>query len=85
MSPQEFIDTIKPIANMYGFSITSYYRSKKRNKAVGGNDNSRHRLWLAVDGSLDDPTDALDFINECKRQGLRALPSNDGAIHVQTL
>ena len=84
MSPSEFHNIVRPIAMRYGASVTSGLRSKKRNKMVGGKDNSRHLLDLAADYAIDNPADKKDFMEECERQGLVAIESNNNAVHIQT-
>jgi hypothetical protein len=95
MSPQEFHNLIDPIIVRYDGSVTSGRRSISHNARVGGSNNSRHLLNMAVDVVLDDPKDSImiknvvysmveAFINECKRQGLIAINEGDH-IHVQTL
>ena len=84
MTPTEFHNIVRPIAMLYGASVTSGLRSKKRNKMVGGKENSRHLLDLAADYAIDNLDDKKDFMEECERQGLVAIASNNNAVHIQT-
>jgi hypothetical protein len=46
---------LQPIRDHFGIPITilSGYRNQKLNSKVGGSDNSRHRLGLAADFTMD--------------------------------
>ena len=83
MTPAEFADIMRPIAMHYGASVTSGLRSRKHYEKVGGHPESRHLLDLAKDYILDNSDDNEAFMAECHRHGLKAIPSNNGAIHVQ--
>jgi uncharacterized phosphosugar-binding protein len=83
MNPTEFADIVRPIISRFNGSVTSGLRSVKRNEDVGGKEESRHLYDTAKDVVLDNSDDNDAFIKECKRQGLWAQLSNDGAIHVQ--
>ena len=63
-------------------SITSWYRSPKRNKRVGGAASSMHLLGLAVDVVLDSREDVNSFTLLAKRMGLWVLDEQDH-IHIQ--
>ncbi len=78
-----FATLILTLALRFDFYITSWGRSLKHNKSVGGKDNSRHLFWTAVDCVLDDPSEAELFHAECKRMGLTSLDEGDH-IHIQT-
>ena len=76
--------TIVAVTCLYPASVTSVERTAKRNKKVGGKANSRHRMWMAWDLGPDDPKHRAPMIAEFKRQGYKAMASNNGAVHVQT-
>ena len=84
MNAMEFRLAVMTLAQRHRFSETSGLRTAKRNKAVGGNKNSRHLLGLAVDVVLDDmgkgPREAL--IADARRMGLVAVYEGDH-IHLQ--
>jgi len=70
------------------FSGQSSFRSPKHNEVVGGDPESRHLFWLALDITLDDWGDTEAFVKEAYRQGVVALYGVDkksGApyIHIQ--
>jgi len=83
MSAIEFLQLILTLKVRYKFSVTSWIRSPKRNRAKGGSSNSRHLLGLAVDVVLDNKSDKYQFKKECTRLGLKWLDEGDH-IHVQT-
>ena len=82
MTTTEFLSLITTLRNRYPFSVTSWLRTPKRNKEVGGVANSRHLLGLAVDTVLDAEGDKPAFIADVGRLGLKALDEGDH-IHVQ--
>lgn len=77
-----FVSGIYTLAVRYDFSITSWIRSSKRNKQVGGSQNSRHLLGLAVDIILDNPTDLRDFIKDAELLRLKVIDEKTH-LHVQ--
>lgn len=83
MDAVEFSTKIVTLGLLYRFSVTSWGRSRKHNTAVGGDSNSRHLLFLAVDGVTDEPVDRHLFIDNCARLGLRAIWEEDHW-HVQS-
>lgn len=83
MSAQEFAQRILTLALRFRFSVTSWGRTPGRNKRVGGDVNSRHLSWQAVDVVLDVASNRKRFHAECRRIGL--IPVDEGDhIHVQT-
>lgn len=82
MSPLQFHECLITLSTRFAFSQTSGYRTAKRNTAVGGVPDSRHRLWLAVDVVLDDEAETAAFIKEAKRQGLVVVDEGDH-LHIQ--
>lgn len=78
----EFVCQVLSLRLAFVFSVTSWGRSEKRNKAVKGHPASKHLRWLAVDIVLDDPFRKADFIAGCGFIGLKALDEGDH-VHVQ--
>ena len=76
----KFIDFTTAVLVLHGFlpfSVTSWIRSQKRNKEVGGIAASYHLLGLAVDVVLDNPADNARFISAAKQIGLDAIDEGD--------
>jgi hypothetical protein len=82
MSVSEFAEKVARIGLACGFSVTSWGRSATHNAKVGGLDGSYHRLWMAVDGILDQPSDKAEFVHWCRREGISVLDEGDH-LHVQ--
>ena len=82
MNPLHFHECLITLSTRFAFSQTSGYRTAKRNAAVGGVPDSRHRLWLACDVVLDDALDQGAFILEAERMGLKVLDEQDH-LHIQ--
>ena len=83
MTTLTFCSYILTIAIRVPMSVTSWGRSEKRNKAVGGAAQSRHLIWQAVDIVLDKKADKSKLYIECDRFGLRVLDEKDH-YHIQT-
>jgi len=79
----DFTQKIYLLSMIYPFSVISWIRSHKRNKAVHGHPISRHILGLAVDVILDNASDTEAFCKEVKRMGLKYKVYKTH-IHVQT-
>lgn len=79
----KFCQQIYILCQFFGGSVSSWIRSSKHNKAVGGVPLSLHKVGLAVDVILDEPTDAVKarFIEACEKAGLKALDEGNH-IHV---
>ena len=82
MSPLEFHELMIMLSTRFAFSETSGYRTAKRNLAVGGLEETRHRVWMARDIVLDDLADTVAFTKEATRQGLVVVVEGDH-LHVQ--
>lgn len=67
------VTAILLLAEEFNFSVTSWLRSTKRNKAVGGVENSLHLKAEAVDIVLDDVTDSPEFLDRCAELNLMVL------------
>ena len=82
MQLHNFILTLFQLRGLFPFSVTSWIRSEKRNKEVGGLATSYHLSGLAVDIILDNPADKARFIKAAKRLGLDAIDEGDH-VHVE--
>lgn len=60
MTIGEFAERLVSYCAATGASVTSFYRTPKHNKAVGGNDTSYHLLGLAGDVKYDDEFPPLE-------------------------
>ena len=58
-------------------SVSSWGRTGKHNKDVGGVDGSIHLLWLGIDVVLDEMKKNLGFEKDCDKLGLVALFEGD--------
>ena len=84
MSRADFLDAVFTLGLKYGASVTSWFRSDTRNKAVGGVPHSAHRYGLGIDLVFDSPPDQDFLLEDARRLGLRVLPEGDHH-HVQPL
>jgi len=55
------------------FIVTSAYRCKEHNKAVGGRGSSSHLKGLALDISIKSPQDALKIIDGLLQAGIKRI------------
>jgi hypothetical protein len=82
-----FAEKISLICGRHQCSVTSWFRTEKRNKDVGGHIMSQHQLGLAVD-LVPDQDNSEGYWEEvaidCRRLGLVAVVERDH-IHVQAL
>lgn len=83
-APTQFLEQVMALSGLFGFRITSYYRSPQANASVGGVSDSLHQLWLAADVVLDEMTETnmADFVRGAGRLGLHAIIEDDH-IHLQ--
>lgn len=77
-----FEDKIRCLALLFRLSVTSWLRSRKHNAQVGGVDDSRHLLGLAVDIVLDDMNERFSLQEKAKQLGLQVIIEGDH-LHVQ--
>lgn len=77
-----FCERIRILSDKFACSATSWGRSDKRNKQVGGHPKSRHLNWCAVDIVLDDEADKFRFTELAKTLGLRVVDEQDH-LHIQ--
>ena len=82
-----FIMAVLPIAQEYGCSITSYFRTPQRNELVGGVPDSKHLKAEAIDCVLDadsyHPSGASEFFSRLEDFGFEVIiyPTH---IHIET-
>lgn len=80
----EFNEKIMMICMKHNCSVTSGYRTEKRNRMVGGHPDSQHLLGLAADIVPDDWDSADDIVFDCHRMGLIAIVEKTH-VHIQAL
>lgn len=86
----DFAQKVIALCFEFGGSITSWGRTQKRNKAVGGHIDSWHMNWLGIDMVLDDMGDVTvdKFTKKAKRMGIRVVDerkSKEPHLHLQPL
>ncbi len=72
-----FIMPVITLRAKYQFSVSSWGRTVKHNKDVGGVVGSDHLLWLGLDVLLEPMVKNLDFEKDCGILGLIALFEKD--------
>lgn len=77
-----FEDKIGWLKANYEFSVTSWWRSKAHNAAVGGVRTSRHLVGLAVDIVLDNADDRSALRQTALELGLQVIDEGDH-VHIQ--
>lgn len=85
MKFREFCSIIRTLQRRFGFSVTSWFRSPKRNKAKGGHPKSKHLRGLAVDAVLDDMKDEkqkAELTAAARAMGLGVVDEGDH-LHIQ--
>lgn len=78
----DFAQLALEIAMRHSASITSWYRTQNRNRAVGGHPQSKHLQGLAVDLVPDDTSSKHAIIADASAAGLLAIDEGDH-IHIQ--
>lgn len=61
----------------YPFSVTSWWRTVKRNDAVGGLPKSLHLRGLAIDVVLDPEVNQVDFRIAAEKVGIYVYDEGD--------
>lgn len=84
MTASEFHDQVRSYCYRLNGSVTSYGRTPKHNKAVGGVIQSAHQFWLAADIVYDAPVPALTAVDCAVRLGLLMIRESDHD-HLQPL
>lgn len=82
MTVSDFAGKIELLASIFPLSVTSWFRSKKRNTAIGGHPRSSHLFGLAVDVVIENPEDKKYFLKTVEALGLGFLDEGDH-IHIQ--
>ena len=77
-----FADKVEFLGRRWQASCSSWGRTAKRNEAVGGAFNSRHKDWLGADLVLDAEENKAALINDARALGLWVLDEGDH-VHVQ--
>lgn len=77
-----FEDKLAILRALHPISVTSWFRTRAHNKAVGGAANSKHLSGQAVDVRIGDDGDRSQFKADAERLGLWVLEEDDH-IHVQ--
>lgn len=73
----EFVNRVLILKIRWGFSVTSWGRTDKHNKDVGGVDGSNHLFWLGMDVVLDEMKKNIEFEKDADRLGLQAIFEGD--------
>jgi len=73
----DFVNRVLLLKIRWGFSVTSWGRTDKHNKAVGGVDGSNHLFWLGMDVVLDEMKKNIEFEKDADRLGLVAIFEGD--------
>lgn len=80
----EFIERVVTLLEIYPGSVTSWFRSHKRNREVGGSEGSWHLAGLAVDIVLDnmEESNRQAMVSRARRLDLDACDEIDH-IHLE--
>jgi uncharacterized protein YcbK (DUF882 family) len=78
----EFCEHIRTLCRLHDASVTSWFRTSKRNAAKGGKPRSKHRDGFATDLVPDDPTEKPALVTHARQLGLTAVDEDDH-VHVQ--
>ncbi len=73
MVPIEFIQVVILLCAKHKGSVSSWGRTPKHNKDVGGVDDSFHLLWVGCDVVLDDMKKWAPFEKDAELLGLVAI------------
>ena len=84
MDPFSFGARVFALCFKHQGSISSWGRTEKHNKNVGGVDNSYHLLWMGCDVVLDDMIQNPAFEVDAGELGLKAILEGDH-YHLQPL
>jgi len=77
MDVVSFIWPVLTLRAKYQFSVSSWGRTVKHNKDVGGVAGSDHLLWLGLDVILEPMEKNLDFEMDCSKVGIIPLFEQD--------
>lgn len=73
----DFITSVVLICVKHDGSVSSWGRTPKHNKDVGGVENSIHMLWLGCDVVLDDMRKWAPFEKDAEQLGLTPIFEGD--------
>jgi len=82
MTHSEFALIVAALAESHACSVTSWWRSERRNHLVGGHQNSYHLRGLAADFTFDTPNDRAEFIERARNYPLDVVPEDDH-VHIE--
>ena len=86
MQIYEFADRVRTLCARHSCSVSSWGRTERRNKLVGGSPNSQHLLWLAMDIVPDSWDDVDEIMFDAARLGLIAVEERSkNHIHLQAM
>jgi len=83
MTPDQFATALRTYCQGTGASVTSWGRTAKHNRQVGGQPGSLHLVWLAADVVYDAPVDLARRRVVATRLGLFVWPESDHD-HIRT-
>ena len=69
----DFIERVVLVCSKYRGSVSSWGRTPKHNKDIGGVEGSIHMLWLGCDVVLDEMKKNLEFEKDCSKLVLVAI------------
>lgn len=78
----DFVNSIILLWDEFPLSVTSWFRTPKRNKLKGGKEFSQHLRGLGIDVVLDDMSKVEKFYARINEYGLKFLNEGDH-IHIQ--
>jgi hypothetical protein len=84
MSPFDFIECVVLVCSKHRGSVSSWGRTPKHNKDVGGVDDSTHMLWIGCDVVLDNMVKNPAFEEDVHILGLHWSFEGDH-YHLQTI
>jgi hypothetical protein len=73
----KFCALVITLRSKWQFSVTSWGRTVKHNKDVGGVEGSDHLMWVGMDVILEPMEKNLDFEKDAGKIGLMALFEKD--------
>jgi hypothetical protein len=77
MDPFNFIQRVVIVCSKHRGSVSSWGRTPKHNKDVGGVEGSIHMLWCGCDVVLDEMNKNLEFEKDCSTLGLVPIYEGD--------
>lgn len=82
LSRSEFYVSVLALCIAYNASMTSGFRTEKRNQIVGGDPKSKHLQGYGIDVIPDSPADAEALIEHAKSMGYDAVNEGDH-VHIE--